>query len=124
MAESIVHRPAGPTYALSVTNTQHAAVAVTNFSNDVVPYAAFTNPGSVAVCVAVYQLSQTGGAQQPTLVFPVDGTPTTITSFLLPPLMEVPIVLAVPTGNDGFSVTAIGAAAGPTIIYVTPVVAQ
>ena len=124
MSNSIVYRSAGPTYALSVANTQHTAVAISNGTNDVVCYASFINRGATDVCVVVYPLTQAGAAQAPTLVFPVDGTPTIPNSFLLPAGMLTPYVVAVPTTNNGFSVSAIGSAAGPSIIYITAVVAQ
>ena len=124
MSLSVVYRPSGPTAALSVANTQHAAVAITDMTNDVASYASFINRGATDICVAVYPLSQTGTAQAPTLVFPVDGTPTIPMSFILPASMVQPLVITVPNSNNGFSVTAIGSAAGPSIMYVTPVTAQ
>ena len=120
MAVSIVYRVAGPTVALSVTASAHAAVAVLDSVNDVVVAAEFINRGATDICVALYPLSQTGAAQAVTLVFPVDGTPTVPASFILPAGMTQPIVKAVPNNNNGFSVTAIGSGAGPSIMYVTP----
>lgn len=114
--------PAGPTLALSVVATLHAAVAFTFNTPDVANYVALINPGAVAVAV---KLSQQGDAA----TFPVDGTPG---DFVLPPLMQDPILMRLPnavpataTANGrGPFITAIGAAAGPTIIYATPVTFQ
>lgn len=122
MSASIVIRPLGPTAALSVANTQHAAVAITNPGQDITNFAAFTNVGATDICVIILPLTSTGTAPvAPTLVFPVDGTPTIPTSFILPHSMTSPIILAVPNSNNGFAVSAIGSAAGPSIMYITPV---
>ena len=121
MASTIAFAVAGPTAALSVANTQHAAVAVLSTGPDQTNYASFINTGATVVCVVMAQLPATGTAATPTLVFPVDGTATVPNSFILPASMTVPMVVRVPTGFGGFSVSAIGSAAGPSIIYVTPV---
>lgn len=114
---TIVTRPVGPTYALSVTASAHAAVAVAPCGSDSSNYAEFTNPGSTDVCVVVAPYAATPFV--PALVFPVDGTPTLPNSFMLPHGMIEPRVVAVPA--NGFCVGAIGSGAGPSIIYVTPV---
>jgi hypothetical protein len=121
MAISIAYRIAGPTYALSVTASAHAAVAITDTTNDLTVAAEFINRGATDICVAVSELSATGAAQAVTLVFPVDGTPTVPASFILPAGMTQPIVKTVPSNNNGFSITAIGSGAGPSIMYVTPI---
>lgn len=108
MARTPAFRPTGQTIALSVVATSHAAVAITT-NNDVTAYIALINPGAVAVAV---RISQNGVAA----TLPVDGTPG---DFVLPPLMEFPIVL--PCAFKTPQITAIGATAGPTIIYATPV---
>ena len=114
MANTSVIRLVGQTYALSVSNSSHASVTITDTTNDQVNFASFLNPSSVAVAVKF-----SSAATCPAAVFPVDGTPG---DFVLPPLMESPIVLAVPT--TPFSMTAIGASAGPSVIYVTPAADQ
>lgn len=116
---TIVTRPVGPTYALSVTASAHAAVAVLAIGNDTSNYAEFLNVGATDVCVVLAPLPASGTPAVPTLVFPVDGTPTVPNSFMLPHGMTAPRVVAVP--GSGFSVGAIGSAAGPSIIYITPV---
>jgi hypothetical protein len=108
MARTPAFRPTGQTIALSVVATSHAAVSIV-CNNDVTAYVALLNPGAVAVAVAI---TQTGRAA----TLPVDGTPG---DFVLPPLMEWPIVL--PCALTTPQITAIGATAGPTVIYATPV---
>lgn len=114
---TIVTRPAGPTYALSVGAAQHAAVGVPASSNDQNNYAEFLNVGATDICVVVSPYKST--AATPALAFPVDGTPTVPNSFILPHGMTVPRTVQVPA--NGFCVSAIGSAAGPSIMYVTPV---
>lgn len=114
MANTSVIRVVGATYALSVTASSHASVLIDDFTNDQINFASFLNPSSVAVAVKFSNLSTC-----PAAVFPVDGTPG---DFVLPSLMEYPIVLAIPT--TPFSMTAIGASAGPSVIYVTPAADQ
>jgi hypothetical protein len=126
MAVSFAYKIAGPPAALSVANTQHAAVAVTvNPTDAAAGLALFWNTGATAIYVNVYPLSQTGTAQSAgTMVFPTDGTPGTLNGFVLPPTMPEPLPVVVPTTNGGFSVNAIGSAAGPSIMYVWPVTLQ
>lgn len=117
MSNTSVIRPTGPTYALSVANTQHAAVAITPNGNDQCNFAAFVNSGAVDVVVITAPLSNP--AATPALTFPTDGSPTVGTTFFLHANMQSPVILAVPTG--GFCVSAIGASAGPSLVYITPV---
>lgn len=102
-------RPTGKTVALDVVAASHTAVTFTQFNNDVSPYIACINTGALAVAVAI---TQDGRAA----VLPVDGTPG---DFVLPPLMEWPILL--PCNIKDPKITAYGAGAGPTTIYATPV---
>lgn len=117
MANSNVTRPAGQTYALSIAATQHAAVGVNLVGNDQNNYAEFLNTGATDVCMVVAPYAATPST--PALAFPVDGTPTVPTSFMLPHGMTEPRKVQVPA--DGFCVSGIGSAAGPSIVYVTPV---
>lgn len=114
MANTSVIRLAGQTYALSVTASSHASITIDDNTNDQVNFAAFLNPSSVSVAVKFSSVNPC-----PAAVFPADGTNG---DFVLPPLMEYPIVMAVPT--TPFYMTAIGAAAGPSVIYVTPAADQ
>ena len=110
-----VYRPAGPTVALSVVATSHAAVNLNVTANENANFVALINPGAVAVAV---RLGQAGDAA----TLPVDGTPG---DFILPPLMQQASFVPMPWNSQApAKITAIGAAAGPTIIYATPVVMQ
>ena len=117
MAASSVQRNAGQTVALSVTSTAHAAVLINSNTNDQINYVSCLNTGAVSVAVKFSTLSTDSA------VLPVDGTPG---DFLLPAIMETPIVLACPAINGQVPcyVTAIGAAAGPSLVYFTPSVDQ
>lgn len=117
MAQTLVTRPVGPTFALSVGSTQHVAVAIPAVQGETSNYAEFTNPGTTDVCVVVVPLTTPPAA--PTLVFPVDGTPTVPNSFILAHAMAEPRVVAVP--SNGFCVSAIGSAAGPSVFFLTQV---
>ena len=100
---------AGPTVCLSVVATSHAAVAI-GVTREDANYLALVNPGALAVAVTV---SQKGAAS----TLPVDGTPGS--SILLPPLMSQPILVPLPRTTP--QITAIATAAGPTLIYATPI---
>lgn len=108
MASTSILRPVGPTICLSVGATSHAAVPLLLGTNDQVNFASCLNTGSLPVAV---NFSVAGNPS----AFPVDGTPG---NYVLPPLMEFPLILSIPSG--AVQVTAIGAGAGPTPIYVCP----
>lgn len=109
--------PAGPTVALSVVATSHAAVALTLFDNTVANYVALVNTGAAAIAVEL------GTAGDPA-VLPVDGGATG--NFVIPAATQMPVVLPLPSGfqNTACFITAIATAAGPSILYATPVVKQ
>jgi hypothetical protein len=110
-----VYRAAGPTVALSVVATSHAAVPILLSGNDQTNYLALLNTGAVVVAV---RLSQTGVAA----TLPIDGTPG---DFILPAAMTQPLIVPMPMGPSApAQITAIGATAGPSLIYATPVVIQ
>lgn len=114
---SLVVRPAGPTIALSVVATSHAAVPINIVGNDTANYVALINAGAVAVAI---RLSVAGTAA----TLPVDGTPG---DFVLPPLQDQPTEFPLPSpGPTGApcQITAIGATAGPSLVYCTPIVIQ
>jgi hypothetical protein len=113
MAISLVLRNIGPTQAISVGATSSAAITVSATSNDQGAFASFLNTGSTVVAVTVS--STTANAS----VLPVAGTPQTV--IMLPANMIMPVVYAVPANA---SMTAIGSAAGPSLVYITPVAAQ
>jgi hypothetical protein len=118
MAVSIVYRVAGPVSAISVGTASTTPVNVVPNPSEQANFAEFVNPGSTEVCCVVAPL----GNPPPTIVFPVAGTPTVPNAILLPHGMTQGKVVAVP--QNGFAVSAIGSAAGPSIIYITPMAAQ
>lgn len=109
MAQTSILRQDGQTIALSVIATSHAAVPVTTFTNDQVQFVSCLNTGANAVAV---RFSQSGTAA----TFPVDGTPG---DFVLPAAMNFPVIISMPPNQP--QVTAIGASAGPALVYITPV---
>jgi hypothetical protein len=117
MANTSVIRNGGKTVALSVTASAHAAVQLTGFTNDQINFVSCINTGAVNVAVKFSTISTDAAT------LPVDGTPG---DFLLPALMTSPMILACPPINMQKScyVTAIGAAAGPSLVYFTPAVDQ
>ena len=114
MANTSVIRTAGVTTAISVTASSTAAILIDDNTNDQVNYTSFLNTGSTSVAVNV------GDANVAAAVLPVSGSATG--NFVLPPLMTLPIILAVPT--TPFYVRMIGSGAGPSIVYVTPTADQ
>jgi len=117
MANTSVIRIGGKTAALSVTASAHSAVQLTANTNDLINYIACLNTGAVNVAIKFSQLSSDSAT------LPVDGT---LGDFLLPALMTTPIVVACPPigGQLPCYVTAIGSAAGPSLVYLTPAVDQ
>jgi hypothetical protein len=113
MANTSVIRVVGKTTAISVTASSTTATIIDDQTNDQVNFASFLNTGSVGVAVKL------GDANVGAAVLPVSGTPG---DFLLPAGMTTPIVLACPT--IPFYVRMIGASAGPSLVYVTPVADQ
>lgn len=109
-------RPAGQTIALSVVATSHAAVPILLNTNDLATFVTVVNTGTVAVAVRV---SVAGTAAS----LPVDGTPG---DWVIAGSNAVPITIPLPSPTNGnpCQITAIGAGAGPTLIYATPVVMQ
>lgn len=119
MTISLVLRNTGPTVALSVTASATTAVTVSGTSNEAITFASFLNTGTTVVAVTVSSV-----ATAPASVLPVAGTPQTV--IMLPASMVMPVIYAVPSSSPGtgFSVTAIGSAAGPSLVYITPVAGQ
>lgn len=107
-------RALGKTVALSVDGSSHAAVTVGADIQDNVSKAAFYNSGATVVAVRM----SGGDITCPAATFPTDGTPSAVNELILPATMREPIVFDTP--KTPFSLTAIGSAAGPSIIYVTP----
>ena len=113
MAGSTVQRNAGPTVALSVTNTAHAAVLIDDNTNDQINYTSFINLGASPIAIKM------GPTDPGAPVFPTDGTNG---SYVLPPLMTSPLILASPT--TPYYLTAISNNATAGVLYVTPAADQ
>jgi len=112
MAVSSVLRPVGNSHAISVTATSSTALEVkAGYTNDQVNYVSVLNTGSVPVAIKI------GDANVGAAVFPVASV--TQGDYVLPASMTRPIILAAPAAP--FYVRAIGSAAGPSIVYVSPV---
>lgn len=117
MAFTPVYRQAGPTLGLSVVATSHAAVAVGTFTgNDSASFVACLNTGATTVAI---RFSVAGTAA----TLPGDGTTG---DWVLAPAMQAPVLVPLPSGasTGPCQVTAIGSAAGPGLVYVTPMVVQ
>ena len=116
MANTSVIRLGGKTVALSVGTSAHSAVQMTTTTTDQVNYVSCLNTGSANVAIRFSQLSSD------TAALPSDGTPG---DFVLPAVMETPIIIACPPMNmqSPCYVTAIGAS-GTNLVYVTPCVDQ
>lgn len=114
MAGSTVQRNAGPTVALSVTSTAHAAVLIDDSTNDQINYTSFLNTGASPIAV---KFGTTSGVVAPT--FPTDGTNG---DFVLPAGMTSPLILATPT--TPYYMTAVSNSATAGILYVTPAADQ
>jgi hypothetical protein len=113
MSLTTVVRLAGRTTTLSVAATAHAAVTVSAVGGNVLSnYAAFLNTGANTVAI---EISPTG-ITSVTASIGADGATG---SYILPASMTQPTVLAVPANS--FQVSAIGSAAGPALVYITPV---
>ena len=111
MAGTNTFHPGGKTLGLSVAATSHAAVSLgLDKLTDFCAYAACINTGSTTVAIR-FSKDQTAAT------LPSDGT---LGDFVLPPTMTQP--LSIPIPSDAAYVTAIGSAAGPSLVYVTPLV--
>ena len=116
MAFTLAYRVAGASMGLSVVATTHAAVPVTPTDNTLTPFLLFENTSTtVAVFVTVVGVGPNQTHTAPASVLPGDGTVGSIC--VLPGQAKV---LSCPVGP--LSVSAIGAAAGPSLLIVTPVV--
>ena len=116
MANTSVIRTAGKTYYFPVTGTSSASTLIDDTTNDQVNFAAFLN-SDVNPCLVRF----TNYSPCPAAVWPTSGAPVQ-DGFVLPPLMEVPIVIAVPT--TPFYMTVVAPATFTTSLYVTPVADQ
>jgi hypothetical protein len=134
MAVSVVYKAVGPTVALSVANALSAATAVLSQAggSEMITHASLINSGTTVISIAFGPLTPgtasaapAAQAVYPVPTFPISGTSTsTATAYILPASMTQPLVVPVPNGSQGFSFQAFGSAAGPSIVYVTPMTSQ
>ena len=113
---NLAHRLVGPAVALSVANSSHAAVTISDWTNDQCNQCLMWNSGATTVAVFI------SAANAPTAVLPVDGTTQgspQVQVIVLPPSMVTPLPVITP--QTPFSMTAIGSGAGPSIVYVMPI---
>ena len=115
MANTSVIRLAGKTTRFDVTATSYTSTLIDDTTNDQVNFASFLNSGS-GICLVRF----TNYSPCPAAVWPADGA--AVEGYVLPPLMEVPIVLAVPT--TPFYMTAVCPSGSTTSLYVTPAADQ
>lgn len=113
MAGSTVQRNAGPTVALSVNNTAHAAVLIDDNTNDQINYSSFLNTGASPIAIRM------GTVNPGAPVFPTDGTNG---DYVLPAGMTTPLILATPT--TPYYLTAVSNNATAGLLYVTPAADQ
>lgn len=106
-------RTLGKTHAFSVSNSSHTSVQIGADVNEQCNTVALVNSGATTV-----SLTFSAETTAPATVLPADGSPTLVT-VTLPAAMSVPWIWNVP--RMPCSVTAIGSAAGPSIVYITPV---
>ena len=121
------YRFTGATFALGCRSTNaHTPVMVSTASgqNDQQNYAAFLNPASTGVVCVILTSGQSSSGT--VTAFPTDGTPTSEKTFVLPPGMIAPIVVATPGvgPQGGFWCSGISNLVGTTTIFVTPCSSQ
>ena len=114
---SIVYKFAGPTATLTVSTTPvSTTVSATQGGGEQANFAAFLNTGTTLAAVAIAP-SSSGTI---TAVFPTTLAPNA--NFVLPPLMQQPMLVAVPANS--FFVSAITNSSVAPVIFITPAVAQ
>ena len=104
-------RSIGVTTAVSVGASATSEVVVKSSTNDQNNFVSLLNTGATSVAVKF------GPSGLGVPVLPVSGSTTG--DFVLPPNMNAPILFEVPTTPT--YVRMIGSAAGPSVVYVTPV---
>jgi len=118
MPQTLITRPIGPVYFVSVGTAQTVAIGVQPTAPEPMNYAEFTNSNTTAVCVTIAPLpQQPANPVTPTLIFPnVTSAATAPPCFMVEPQGS----RVVPVPANGFSVSAVGQA-GTTNLYITPV---
>jgi hypothetical protein len=116
MANTSVVRLGGPTLCLSVGTGAHAAAIVKGSYNDQMNYVSCLNTGTGSVAIRFSTIAAD------VAVLATDGT---YGDYVLPAVMETPVVLACPPISSAFPVyvTAIGSTTG-NLVYIAPLVDQ
>lgn len=105
-------RPVDQSTLLSVANTSHAAVTIGKNTKEACTKVAMLNTGATVLAVRFGAVGATGAAALPT-----DGA-WSDSQIILPALMTKPVVYTTP--SMPCDVTAIGSAAGPSSLWITP----
>lgn len=116
MANTSVVRLGGPTLCLSVGTGAHAAAIVKGSYNDQMNYVSCLNTGTGNVAIKFSTISAD------VAVLATDGT---YGDYILPALMETPIVIACPPISNAYPVyvTAIASTAA-NLVFIAPLVDQ
>ena len=123
MAFTPVYALAGPTEFLSVANSSHAATQVAASTGQYPQYAYFFNTGATGATPLIIYVNTGPNAAVAAATI---GTDNATGSFPIAPgqgiVLQCPFVQQAGANAPSFWVTAIGSAAGPTLLTVTPVV--
>lgn len=111
MSQSLCYKVVGPTQLLSVINVSTAGVTVTVNPAEQTSYCGFLNVGASPVLISVVTLNA-----QPNPIFPTT-TSGPVSGFVLAPLMEFPMLVAVP---PNFQASGISNSTVATQVYLTP----
>ena len=118
MPQTLVTRPIGPVYFLSVTTVQTVPIGVRPTPHEPMNYCEFTHATTTSVCVTMAPLPlPPANPTTPSLVFPnATSAATAPTSFIISGNSS----RVVPVPANGFSVSAV-ASAGTSSVFITPV---
>ena len=115
MASSDLYTILGQSYAMRLS-AGNVSGPLTVTGNPLPDACYVLNPSATSVAVTFQQVSV--GAPPAGFRFPIDGSPSTVRSVILPPLMLAPMQVQIPQG--GFAAFAVAASSGSTTIYFTP----
>lgn len=108
MAQTPIYRFVDQSYALACGVSTSGPVTITGTETQTM---AFINSTNTPVAVTLTVLNATSAPAG--FRFPANGAPSNVPCFILPQLMEMPMVVAVPAG--GFNVWGIGQTGTPVI---------
>lgn len=113
MPVSIVYRFSGPTVSPTISTAPTGQVTVTSFPGESPYHAAFLNTGTTLIAVSIGSGGPAAAASFPS------GSNTSAPVFILPPLMQQPLVVNTP--NTPFNFTALTNSSVAPTLFVTPV---